>query len=66
MQVKPGAYVVTTDPLGVSPRGGKASARDKDSLAANVTLSSHEYPEGGVSWKSSGGVFFLHVMQGKR
>lgn len=64
-QLKEGALVISLKEIGVSPRPGIASMRDKDALGHIIGVTSHQYEAGSVSWKSSGGWYYLHVMNGE-
>lgn len=66
LQLKEGAYVMTFEEVGVSPRGSKASARDKDAIGSKMSVSQATYGANCVSWKATGGKYLLHVMQGEQ
>lgn len=63
-QLKQGACVISLASVGVSARGGKASARDEDALGNIMDASRHEYEPESVSWTDSVGKFYVHVMKG--
>lgn len=63
-RLKQGAYVISLSPVGVSARGGRASARDEDALGTMMDASLLGYEAESVSWTGSAGQFYVHVMKG--